>query len=81
MESRHTYSEPGKEVVDGNIKIYTEKKGNDNIVILTRDYDEEYDILYQEEDETGLISKSSTSYKMLISNKGGDPEQINFEFN
>jgi len=70
IESRHTYSEPDTDIVDGNLIIHTKKRGKFNIVNLTRDYSGEYDIKYQGEDKLKLISKSSIPYKILISNEG-----------
>lgn len=76
IESKHTYSEPDTDIIDGNLIIHTEKRGKFNIVNLTRDYSEEYDITYQGEDKLKLISKSSISYKILISNQGGENKTI-----
>lgn len=70
IESRHIYSEPGKNVTIGNIIVFTEKKGKINDVTLTRDYQGEYDITYENRDELKKISKTSTSYTLLIANKG-----------
>jgi len=70
IESRSIYSEPGENVAMGNIIVFTEKKGKINDVTLTRDYDEEYDITYDNRDELKKISKASTSYALLIANKG-----------
>lgn len=76
IESKHTYSEPGIDIFDGNLIIHTEKIGKFNIVNLTRDYSEGYDIKYQGKDELKLISKSSIPYKVFISNKGGEGKII-----
>ncbi len=82
MESKNTYSEPGVNVSDGNLIIHTEKTGKFNVITLTRDYDGEYNITYQGKDESKIISKASTPYQLLISNKGGEDEiAINFEIN
>lgn len=71
MESESTYSEPGKKVNDGNIVILTEEKSGYNLVTLTRDYGEDdYDLEFEGNDELKVISKSSTSYKLSISNEG-----------
>jgi len=70
IESRHTYSEPGRDVIIGNIIVLTEKKGKINDVTLTRDYEGEYDITYQNMNELKKIGKTSTSYTLLIANKG-----------
>ena len=76
MESRHTYSEPGEAITDGNLIIYTQKIGNVNIVNLTRDYSDSYDIQYEGKDDPEILSQSSVSYKLLIVNKGDG--KINF---
>ena len=81
MESRQTYSEPGVNISDGNLIIHTEKSGRYNLVTLTRDYKEQYDIKYEEKDESKTITKTSTSYQLLIVNQGGSPTQINLEVN
>ncbi len=76
MESRCEYSEPGENYLEGNINVLTEKKGKFYLVILTRDYSSDYNITYQEEDKLKTISKTSTSYKLLISNNGGEDKII-----
>ena len=72
LESRYTYSEPGQNITSGNIIIHTEKIGKINEVTLTRDYKGEYNITFQNTHEIGKISKASTPYKLLITNKGED---------
>ena len=72
IESRHVYSEPGKNVTIRNIIVLTEKRGKINDVTLTRDYEGENDITYQNTDELKKIGKTSTSYTLLIANKGED---------
>lgn len=76
MESKHTYSEPGVNVSDGNLIIHTEKTGKFNLVTLTRDYSQECNITYQGKDESKIISKASTPYQLLISNKGGENQVV-----
>ena len=78
IEGKHTYSEPGTNVSDGNVIIYTEKRGKFNKVTLTREYNE-YNIKYQGRDELKSISKASISYNLFISNKGGDKTVIDIE--
>lgn len=72
IESRYTYSEPGRNITIGNIIVLTEKKGKINDVTLTRDYSEGYDITYKNINELKKIGKTSTSYTLLIANKGED---------
>jgi hypothetical protein len=47
IESRYTYSEPGKNISHGNILTHTQKQGKLNIVTLTSDYSGDYNIIYQ----------------------------------
>ena len=83
IESKHIYSQPGEEYQEGDIVVTTEKKGEFHLVTLKKDYNGEYNVTYKEEDKLKLISKSSTPYKLLISNKGkiGDEIVIDFEVN
>ena len=69
LESRYTYSEPGEDVNLGNIKAHTEKKGKLNIVTLTSDYSDKYNITYRGADELKLISKSATSFNLFFSSE------------
>ncbi|MFQ5531597.1 MAG: hypothetical protein ACE5ES_03200 [Candidatus Nanoarchaeia archaeon] len=70
IEGKHTYSEPGKDIEIGDFIAHTEKKGDSNTVTLTRDYSEKYNISYNNEDELKALSKTSTIYKLSITNKG-----------
>ena len=72
MESKHTYSEPGKEVSDGNLIIYTEDKGNINIVTLTRDYSDSYNIKYGGVEKLETLTMSSVPYKLFLAHEGED---------
>ena len=75
IESRHIYSEPGEDVRVGDIVVLTEKKGKLNDVTLTRDYQGEYDITYDNRDELKKIGRTSTSYTLLIANKGKNEDE------
>ncbi len=79
LESTHTYSEPGENVSSGDIVIYTEKRGEFNLITLTLDYSNEYNITYQEGDIFRTINKASTPYNLFISNKGGNLTVMDFE--
>ena len=72
IESRNVYSEPGENVTIGNIIVFTEEKGKINDVTLTLDYEEDYNLTYQNRDELKMISAASTPYTLLITNKGKD---------
>ena len=70
LESGSLYSEPGKEINDGNVIVLTEEKSGYYLVTLTLDYSENYDFKFNEEDAEKTISKASTSYNLYILNKG-----------
>ena len=80
IESRYMYSEPGLEYQKGDIVIYNEQIGENNKISATMNYTGKYDIKWNNEDKLELLSKSSTEYRVFISNKGGDLTIINFEF-
>jgi len=72
LESKIVYSEPGKNISDGSVTVLTEQKSGFNLVTLTTDYGNNYNIKYNGRDEVKSISKASTSYKLSISNEGKD---------
>jgi len=72
MESQSIYSEPGKSISDGNVVILTEEKSGYNLVTITADYSETYNLTFGGTDILKKISKASTSYKLTILNKGED---------
>jgi hypothetical protein len=70
IESKYAYSEPGKDISEGDLKIRTEEKGKLNLVNISRDYSGNYDILFEGSQKIKSLSKASTSYSLLISNNG-----------
>jgi len=81
IESNFIYSEPGKEVQDGNILINTEEIGNRGKVTLKRVY-EDYNITFSGSDEIKTIGKASTAYSIFVTNKGRDDNdkwRVDFE--
>jgi len=80
IDSTNTFSEPGKDVPYGSINVYTNKIGKHNKVYLTLNYIGIYNITFEESDNAKIINKASTPYRLLLSNKGGTPTNINFEF-
>lgn len=80
LESRYEYSEPGINIEIGEINAITEKKGRIYNITLTKDY-ENYNIKYNNLDESGKLSSASTPYKILIADKGKseDKKVINIE--
>jgi hypothetical protein len=75
IESACEYSENDTNINIGNVIVRTEKKDELNLVTLTKDYSEKYNIVY----DGGEISKSPTPYKLIISNNGADG--INIDIN
>jgi hypothetical protein len=72
MESKIEYSEPGKIINDGDVQVYTEKRSGYNIVTLTLLYGDTYNLKFEGREELKTLSKSSTPYKVSISNDGTD---------
>ena len=66
------YSEPDKQIGDGNIIVLTQKKSGYNLVTLTRDYSDNYNLKFEGKDILKEISKASNSYKLTIVNEGID---------
>jgi hypothetical protein len=81
MDSKSMYSEDNQEVNDGNIKILTLKQGKINKVTLTLDYAIDYDLTFNDEDVSRVLSKSAVAYKILVVDKGkeGGKEKIDFK--
>ena len=74
IESMNTYSEPGKVINDGNLFIYTQTKGDMNIVNLTRDYSSSYNIRFNGGEELEILTTSSVSYRLFLTNNGQDAD-------
>ena len=80
IDSNYVYSEPGKEIPEGNLIIKTEKKGNLNLVTLNRSYvNDNYNITFNGKDEIKTISKAATSYKISLTNKGKEDTTWNID--
>lgn len=81
--TKHVYSEPGKDVLVGDVNVTTVQKAGKYDVILTNNYPD-YEIMYNA-DALGskTITKAPNPYKIIILNNGTDPTngmlQINFE--
>ena len=71
IESRYKYSEQGENVSFRGIIANTEKKGNINEVTLIKSYSGKYNITIQNRDELKDVTRASTPYKFIISDKGG----------
>ena len=72
MESSYLYSEPDKDISDGEIIIHTRERGDGYVVNMTQDYSDMYNITYQGKEELKDFGQSSAPYRLFISNKGKD---------
>lgn len=72
IDSNYLYSEPGENIVVGNINVTTTEKGKYYHVALSRDYSLAYNITYKGGDTQKILSKSTVPYKVIISNGGED---------
>lgn len=74
MDSLYVYTEPGQKVQIGNIIAETKKKTKDNLITLTSNYSDNYNLTYKGRDESKTLAKSSVSYNLILSNEGEDPQ-------
>jgi len=84
MESREQYTEFGTNYTEKGLLITSEKKGELNTIDIIKDYSARYNITSQQKDDIKTLSKSSSQYELVISNKGEDSDgrtKINFEIN
>ena len=83
IETRYTYSEPGQEIYIGKVMVHTLKKGEYNEITLMTNYSGLHDLTYQGENITKTITKSSTPYKLSLSNLGNieNGSRIDFDLN
>lgn len=79
LDSRHIYSEPGQEYIEGNLAVLTMEKGKYNKVTITRNYENLYNITYKEKEDSKIITKAPNPYNFFISNKGGSQIDIEIE--
>jgi hypothetical protein len=73
LDTKSQYSEPGKIIDDGEVKILTEKRSGYHTVTLTLSYGDNYNLQFEGRNEIKTIGKASTSYDLSISNDGQDP--------
>ena len=81
MSSRYIYTEPGEIVQIGNINALTEIKGRENVITLKRNFSEEYNLTYKNEESFKTLGKSATPYRLFFTNEGelSDKIIINFD--
>ena len=70
IEAKYTYSEPGVTIRDGSILVNTQRTGEYNLINLTRDYSNEYNITFDGEDQLKTLTKTVGSYTIVVANRG-----------
>lgn len=82
IESRYALGDYGRQIPIGEITTLTQRKGRANLVTLTLDYSNNYDLSYGDEDLNKIINQAANPYNLAISyngeNNNGEPK-INFE--
>lgn len=79
LESNFMYSEHGLNITNGNLIINTQNKNDYNIITIRRTYEDDYNITYMGSDTKKSLGKTTTPYKIFISNNGGT-EKLNIDF-
>ena len=72
MDSKYVYSQPGEYVQVGGLTAITNKKGNINEVTLISNYSGDYNITVQNTESLREVTRASTPYRFVISDKGND---------
>jgi len=80
MESRYKYSEPGDEISVGNTIVKTEEIGKLSRVTITIDYSEKYNITYQDQDISKILTQAANPYKIAIFNRGKQDGKTKIDF-
>lgn len=73
LEGTHEYSEPGVEISEGTLKIVTSKIGKLSIVNISGNYSN-YNLTYQGEETSKIVTQAPTPYKISFSNEGKDSQ-------
>lgn len=66
IESKYTYSQPGKDIDVGGVTARTDEKGELNTITLSTDYNESYNLTYDGREELRSLSKSPTPYRLIL---------------
>jgi len=79
LESGSEFSEAGEDYIQGDVLVQTKKVGNLNDIELTISYSN-YNLTYDNKHEIKVLGKSSTPYKLLVSNEGDEDGKIKINF-
>lgn len=79
MDTKYLYSEPGEEIEVGDLKIYTTEEGEAWMIRLESDYNNLFNIKFNDADVVKVFEKNSNPYQISLENMGGSETIINFE--
>ena len=80
LDGKSKYSEPGQEVILGDITALTVEKKNSYLVSLSLNYTGKVNITWQGKDENKQFQASSVSYRLFIVNQGASKGLVNIDF-
>jgi hypothetical protein len=80
INSRYLFTESGQSVMIGNINATTIATGKNNLITLKRDFSDNYNFTYKFEDNPKTLIKSSTPYRIFITNEGQELNKIKINF-
>ncbi len=79
MDSSFQYSQPNTLVKVGGIDVYDHPENNIDLINMTINYDQLYNITYGGRQVSKSISQASTPYSLYITNKGGSVPVMDFQ--
>lgn len=72
ITSSYIYSEPGETVYVGDLEITTTDLGKYSEVVIVSSYSGQYNLTYQNGEESKILTRSSVPYRIIITNEGED---------
>ncbi len=78
FEGKYLYSEPDILYEEGGLKFLSEEKGKFYSLTITKEYSE-LNLTYEGQEVKKNLPRSNSAYNVFITNKGGQPNQIDFE--
>jgi type II secretory pathway pseudopilin PulG len=72
IESEYQYSQPGQGIDIGSLRVFTVAQGNINIVTISLDYTDAYNITYMKKEEEKVLTKAPVPYEVAFYDNGQD---------
>lgn len=80
IETPYSYSQAGENIqLENGVIALTEKRGDEFVVTLSKNYSSQYDITYRGNDELKTLARAAVPYKFTITNKGGTTTNFDFD--